>query len=70
MERVFPHNPGRLDNFDLPVNRMQAQHALHDFMTHRLASFGTYQDAMGRGEDLLYHCRLSVPLNLHLLTPR
>ena len=71
VERVFPHNPGRgWDNFDLPVNRMQAQHALHDFMTHRLASFGRYQDAMRGGEAFLFHSRLSVPLNLHLLHPR
>ncbi len=70
VQRVFPNNPGRLDGFDLPVSHVQAQRALKDFVTHRLASFGRYQDAMRGGEALLFHSRLSVPLNLHMLQPR
>jgi deoxyribodipyrimidine photolyase-related protein len=70
VQRMFPQSPGKLDNFDLPVNRAQAEQALKDFLVHRLASFGRYQDAMRGGEAFLFHSRLSVPLNLHMLHPR
>jgi deoxyribodipyrimidine photolyase-related protein len=70
VQRTFPHNPGQLNDFDLPVNRAQAQQAVKDFLAHRLASFGRYQDAMRGGEAFLFHSRLSVPLNLHMLQPR
>jgi deoxyribodipyrimidine photolyase-related protein len=70
VQRLFPNNPGRLDNFDLPVSGAQAKRVLEDFVTHRLASFGRYQDAMRGGEAVLFHSRLSVPLNLHMLQPR
>jgi len=65
VQRTFPHNPGRLDDFDLPAER-----ALKDFLTHRLASVGCYQDAMRGGEAFLFHSRLSVPPNLYMLRPR
>lgn len=69
VRRMFPNNPGRLDDFDLPVTREQALSTLRDFVGHRLASFGRFQDAMHGGEPLLFHSRLSGPLNLHLLRP-
>lgn len=70
VQRMFPHNPGRLDDFDLPVSRAHARRALQDFVAHRLASFGRWQDAMRGGEAFLFHSRLSVLLNLHMLKPR
>jgi deoxyribodipyrimidine photolyase-related protein len=70
VERRFPHHPGRLQRFDYPVTAEQAQDALDDFIAHRLGAFGRYQDAMATGQPLLYHSRLSAPLNLHLLDPR
>ena len=66
----FPDSPGRLDAFDYPVTRQQAQAALADFTEHRLSRFGRYQDAMLEGQPYLYHSRLSCVLNLHLLDPR
>ena len=69
VESEFPGNPGRLENFDLPVTRTDALAALDDFVTHRLGNFGRYQDAMLGGEPILFHARLSGPLNLHLLRP-
>jgi deoxyribodipyrimidine photolyase-related protein len=70
VKREFPSNPGRLDDFDWPVTREQALAALEDFVTHRLACFGRWQDAMWRGEPWLYHSRLSAALNLKLISPR
>ena len=70
VEREFPDNPGRLENFDYPVNHRQALAALRDFVKHRLEHFGTYQDAMATDHPYLYHSRLSCVLNLHLLDPR
>jgi deoxyribodipyrimidine photolyase-related protein len=70
VDREFAKSPGRLENFDYPVTHRQALEALRDFVAHRLADFGTYQDAMASGRPYLYHSRLSCVLNLHLLDPR
>src|SRR5574343_480128 len=70
VQRRFAHHPGTLDHFDWPVTRVQALQALDDFITHRLPSFGLYQDAMWTGQPWLYHSRLSCALNLKLLNPR
>ncbi len=65
----FTDHPGDLTDFGWPVTPAQAQSALADFIEHRLADFGRYQDAMWLGEPWLYHSRLSVALNLKLLSP-
>jgi deoxyribodipyrimidine photolyase-related protein len=70
VEDCFGDHPGSLKSFDWPVTPEQAQDALGDFIQHRLAAFGTYQDAMWTGEPYLYHSRLSAALNLKLLDPR
>jgi deoxyribodipyrimidine photolyase-related protein len=68
--RHFPDNPGRLDDFSWAVTREDALLALDDFVTHRLAAFGPFQDAMWDGEPYLYHSLISAALNLKLLQPR
>jgi deoxyribodipyrimidine photolyase-related protein len=70
VSRRFAAHPGSLGHFDWPVTRVQAQQALEDFVTHRLARFGTFQDAIWAGEPWLFHSRLAVALNLKLLDPR
>jgi deoxyribodipyrimidine photolyase-related protein len=70
VQRAFPTNPGRLDDFDLAVTREQALNLLQDFLTHRLRDFGAYQDAMHTGQAFLFHSQISSALNLHLLHPR
>jgi deoxyribodipyrimidine photolyase-related protein len=69
VRRRFGQHPGSLAHFDWPVTRGQALAALADFIEHRLAGFGRYQDAIWAGEPWLYHSRLSAALNLKLLRP-
>jgi deoxyribodipyrimidine photolyase-related protein len=66
----FASHPGQLDGFDWPVTPVDARAALDDFLVHRLANFGRYQDAIWTGEPWLYHSRLSQALNMKLLDPR
>lgn len=67
----FSAHPGSLANFDrVPVTRQHALVALADFIQHRLALFGKYEDAIWQGEPVLYHSRLSTSLNLKLISPR
>ncbi len=70
VEKRFARHPGRLDAFDWPVTPADARRALDDFIAHRLADFGQYQDAMWTREPWLYHSRLSAAMNLKLLDPR
>lgn len=68
VEREYAGHPGHLAGFSWPVTREQALVCLDDFIAHRLADFGPYQDALVDGERALAHSLLSVPLNLGLLT--
>lgn len=70
MKRVLPGLPGSAETFAWPVTRDQALAALDDFVTHRLARFGPFEDAMWSEEPILYHSTLSSSLNLKLLNPR
>ncbi len=66
----FAKHPGSLESFDWPVTPAEARAALDDFLTHRLANFGRYQDAIWTGEPWLWHARLSQAMNMKLLNPR
>lgn len=64
------HPGGDLRTFDWPVTPLDAERALEDFLDHRLAAFGEFQDAMWTGEPYLYHSRIAAALNLKLISPR
>ncbi len=70
VNRVFPSAYGSIDEFIWPVTRAQALDALADFIEHRLALFGPFEDAMWTTERFVYHSLLSPALNLKLLNPR
>ena len=70
VEKRFAKHVGSLQHFALPVTAKQAGQALDDFLQHRLARFGDYQDALWTGEAFLYHSTLSAAMNLKLLNPR
>ena len=63
------HGVGSALGFDLAVTREQALSALDDFLVHRLADFGPYEDAMSSLQATLFHSVLSPYLNIGLLEP-
>jgi len=65
----FAGHFGRLEGFDWPVTRKQALEALEDFVVHRLAQFGPYQDALVEQSWSMNHSLLSPVINLGLLHP-
>jgi deoxyribodipyrimidine photolyase-related protein len=66
---ALPGLTGTVDGFDLAVTRPQALAACDDFLAHRLAGFGPYEDAMSRRHATLYHSVLSPYVNIGLLEP-
>lgn len=66
----FADHPGKAAALTLPVDRAGALAWLRDFVDHRLAGFGRWQDAMWQGESFLHHSRLSALMNVKLLHPR
>lgn len=69
VEREFPDHFGTLDAFAWPVTPEEARQALDDFVAHRLARFGDYQDAMAEGEPTLFHALVAAAMNCGLLDP-
>jgi deoxyribodipyrimidine photolyase-related protein len=69
VRRGFGGNPGTTSGFQYPVTHEQADELLADFLENRLELFGSYQDAIVRGESRLYHSLLSSSLNTGLLSP-
>lgn len=69
VESRFGSHFGSLDHFFWPVTHAQANAVLEEFIAHRLAHFGDYQDALVSGNDTLFHSLISTSLNLGLLDP-
>ena len=65
----FADNMGDAHDFAWPVTAEDAEAMLADFLEHRLADFGDWQDSMRCGEPFLYHSLVSTSLNLGLLNP-
>lgn len=52
-----------------PITASDASDWLDDFLAHRFTHFGPYQDAIVRGESVLFHSVLTPMLNIGLLEP-
>jgi deoxyribodipyrimidine photolyase-related protein len=66
---ALPNGIGEVEGFDYAVSRAGALAAFEDFLTHRLAGFGDYEDALTRRSHAVYHSLLSPYLNIGLLEP-
>ncbi|MGB0388310.1 MAG: cryptochrome/photolyase family protein [Ardenticatenaceae bacterium] len=60
---------GSVADFQLAVTREQAEAAFEEFLAHRLADFGPYEDAMSTRYQTIFHSVLSPYLNIGLLEP-
>ena len=69
VKREFADHPGNADDSWLPVTREESLRWLHDFIDHRLESFGPWEDLMTTDSPVLFHSVLTPMLNLGLLTP-
>ena len=56
--------------FGWPLSRREAKAWLADFVAHRLAHFGRFQDALSEHSSTLFHAGLSFALNTKMLHPR
>jgi len=70
VETHFGHHYGRARDFRYPTTHMAAEAWLNDFLAHRLAKFGVYEDAQVAREPVLYHALLTPMLNIGLLQPQ
>ncbi len=67
--RNFPDHPGLVENFHYAVTHADAECWLEDFLQHRFARFGPYEDAIAADASVLFHSNISHALNIGLLTP-
>jgi len=66
----FGSNYGEDENFTYPTSHTEARAWLNDFLEHRFADFGQYEDAISARETVLFHSVLTPMLNIGLLSPR
>lgn len=69
IDKHFPNNYGTTNNFHYPVTRSTATSWLTYFLKHKLKKFGTYQDAILKDNNYLYHSVLSAVINISLINP-
>ncbi len=70
VDRNFNDNLGGMDQFNYPVTHEEAEAVLEDFLDNRMKLFGDYEDAIAKGQSILFHSVLTPALNIGLLTPR
>lgn len=61
---------GGYEDFKYPISSASAREWLDDFLVERFGLFGTYEDALTRRSQFLYHSVLTPMLNTGLLTPQ
>jgi deoxyribodipyrimidine photolyase-related protein len=68
--RQFPQAIGAATPFRYPVDRRSALKLLDDFIEHRFAQFGDYEDAIDSKDSFLFHSVLTPALNIGLISPQ
>ncbi|MGL6075018.1 MAG: cryptochrome/photolyase family protein [Fimbriiglobus sp.] len=66
----FPQALGQDDVFPYATTHTAAKAWLQDFLDHRFADFGDYEDAISQRETTLFHSVLTPMLNIGLISPR
>jgi deoxyribodipyrimidine photolyase-related protein len=66
----FPQAVGEDEGFCYPVTPEQARESLDDFLDHRFAQFGEYEDAIQADQAFLFHAVLTPALNIGLISPQ
>lgn len=69
IEKNFKNNYGNTDNFMFPVSHSTTKDWFENFVKKRFANFGTYQDAIDKNNDFLFHSCMSSSMNCGLITP-
>ena len=69
LEKYFSDNYGNYDDFIFPINHKDSEKFFKKFLEERLLNFGTYQDAIFKQNQLLFHSLISSLINIGLLTP-
>ena len=69
IDKHFSDHPGKSEDFWLPTDRKGAQLWLDDFIKHKLAEFGPYEDALAVHSPFVFHSILTPFLNTGLLSP-
>ena len=67
---TFPDALGDDEHFEYPVTHAAALQWLDDFLVHRFASFGPFEDALVPQQSWLYHSILTPMLNIGLISPQ
>jgi deoxyribodipyrimidine photolyase-related protein len=70
VKKDFGQHFGQVEPFTWAVTREDALKVLEEFIQHRLAQFGPYQDAMVTGQWSMFHGLISPYLNLGILSPK
>ena len=69
VNQKFNKNYGNTNNFLFPLTHKTAIKWLNDFIENKFKKFGTYQDAIVKDEDFMFHSVLSTSINIGLLNP-
>lgn len=69
INKKFPDNYGKTDDFVYPTTHGEAQDWLNDFLEKRFEHFGDYEDAITDNDNYLFHSVIAFALNTGLLLP-
>ena len=69
INKVFPDNYGKTDDFNYPTTRKAALTMLDQFISEKLNEFGDYEDSVDARSPFWFHSVLSPLLNIGLIVP-